>query len=152
MIKMTDNLNMTYNLYEARKFVLSGLIKEGYKYIARDKDGEFYAYSGKPIKLEKEWLFKKPLSINFRKNISLLSFILPDIKWKDKEPFEIPYVDWDNVSVDTKVIVAGVDGSEWKCHFCKKVNDNAILAFRDGKTSWTTDDVVEVDIDNVRLA
>ena len=32
MIRMTDNL------YEFRKFVLKNLIKEGYKYIARDKE------------------------------------------------------------------------------------------------------------------
>ena len=61
-------------------------------------------------------------------------------------------VDWDNVPIDTKVIVTGLDGSEWKCHFYKKVSNNSILAFRDGKTSWTSTDVVEVDINNVRLA
>lgn len=82
-------------------------------------------------------------------------------------------VNWDNVPVDTKVIVAGVDGSEWKCHFARKVSNNSILLYRDGKTSWTSNDVVgnnsmlvyrdgkiswtsndvvEVDINNVRLA
>ena len=92
MIKMTDSL------YEARKFVLSGLIKEGYKYIARDKDGEFYAYSNKPTKLEKSWLFIKHSNTNYLKNISLVSFILADIKWEDKEPFEIPYAELDDNS------------------------------------------------------
>ena len=52
--------------------------------------------------------------------------------------------------VDTKVIVTGVHDSKWKCHFCEKLNDK-ILVFRDGKTSWTTNDVIEVDIDRVRL-
>ena len=80
-----------------------------------------------------------------------VSRIFPDIEWEDVEPFEIPYTNWGNVSVDTKVIVTGVDGSEWKCHFYKKVNDNSILVFRDGKTSWTTSDVVEIDINNVRF-
>lgn len=65
-------------------------------------------------------------------------------------------VDWDSVPVDTKVIVTGVDGSEWKCHFCKKYDCRTVSVFHDGKTSWTTDDVVdnvvEVDINNVRLA
>ena len=58
---------------------------------------------------------------------------------------------WDNVPIDTKVIVTGLDGSEWKCHFYKKVRKNSILVFRDGKTSWTTNDVVVVDVNNVRL-
>lgn len=64
-------------------------------------------------------------------------------------------VDWDSVPIDTKVLVTGLDGSEWKCHFYKKVSNNSILAFIDGKTSWTANDVadvVEVDINNVRLA
>lgn len=61
-------------------------------------------------------------------------------------------VDWDSVPVDTKVIVTGLDGSEWKCHFYKKVSNNSILAFIDGKTSWTANDVVEIDTNNVRLA
>ena len=61
-------------------------------------------------------------------------------------------VDWDSVPIDTKVIVKGIDGSEWKCHFARKVSNNSILVFRNGKTSWTYTDVVEVDINNVRLA
>lgn len=151
MIKMTDSLKMTDNLYKVRKLVLRDLIKEGYKYIARDKDGEFYAYSNKLVKLEKAWIFDKPSDTNSHKNISLVSFIFPDIKWEDEKPFRIPNTNWGNVSVDTKVIVTGVDGSEWKCHFYKKVNDNSILVFRDGKTSWTTSDVAEIDINNVRF-
>ena len=81
-----------------------------------------------------------------------MSRLFADVEWKDEEPFRIPYINLDNAPVDTKVMVTGVDDSEWKCHFYKKLNDNAILVFRDGKTSWTTDDVVEVDINNVRLA
>lgn len=64
-------------------------------------------------------------------------------------------VNWDIVPVDTKVLVTGLDGSEWKCHFCRKLDNNSILVFRNGKTSWTANDVadvVEVDINNVRLA
>ena len=145
MIKMTDNL------YELRKFVLKDLMKMGYKYVARDRVGKIYAYADKPTKQKKEeeWISART---DRYKDISLLARIFTDIKWEDVEPFKIPYTNWDDVPVDAKVIVTGVDDSEWKCHFCKKLNDNAILAFRDGKTSWTTNDVVEVDIDNVRLA
>ena len=144
MIKMTDKL------YEARKLMFEDFDKYGYKYIARDKDGALFAFSDKPIKREKVWLIT---SIEGTwKEISLMSRVFTDIGWKDEEPFRIPYVNWDDVPVDTKVIVTGVDGSEWKCHFYKKVSNNSILVYRDGKTSWTSNDVVEVDINNVRLA
>ena len=144
MIKMADNL------YELRKTISEDFIKDGYKYIARDKDGAIFAYSDEPIKQERIW---RATSMDSTwQDISFVSSMFADIKWEDKNPFEIPCVNLDNAPVDTKVIVTGADGSEWKCHFCKKLNDNAILVFIDGKTSWTTDDVVEVDIDNVRLA
>ena len=145
MIKMTDNL------YESRKFVLSDIVKMGYKYIVRDKNGMLYAYSCKPKKREREWVFNIVSVDATYEDISLVSALFTDIKWEDEEPFRIPCVNWDNVPVDAKVIATGVDDSEWKCHFYKKINDNSILVFRDGKTSWTTNDVVEVDINNVRL-
>ena len=141
-------INMTDNLYEFRKYILEELIRMGYKYIARDENEQLYAYSDEPIKHSFGWAGDNTGRL---RNISLLSPIFTDIKWEDVEPFKIPYTNWKEVPVDTKVIVTGVDGSEWKCHFCKKVNDNAILAFIDGKTSWTANDVVEVDINNVRL-
>ena len=147
-------INMTDNLYELRKDIFEDFMKDGYKYIARDKDGAIFAYSDKPIKREKVWLLT--YTDGTWQDISLISRLFADVKWKDEEPFRIPYINLDNAPLDTKVIVAGVDGSEWKCHFYKKVNDNSILVFRDGKTSWTTDDVVdnvvEVDINNVRFA
>ena len=140
---------MTDNLYEVRKDIFEDFMKDGYKYIARDKNEALFAYSDKPIKREKVWLLTS--TDGTWQDISLISRLFADVKWKDEEPFRIPYINLDNAPVDTKVIVTGVDGSEWKCHFCKKLNDNSILVFRDGKTSWTTDDMVEININNVRL-
>ena len=140
---------MTDNLYEVRKDIFEDFMKDGYKYIARDKNEALFAYSDKPIKREKVWLLTS--TDGTWQDISLMSRLFADVKWKDEEPFRIPYINLDNAPVDTKVIVTGVDGSEWKCHFCKKLNDNSILVFRDGKTSWTTDDMVEININNVRL-
>ena len=137
------------NLYEVRKGIFGDFEKYGYKYIARDKDGALFSYSDEPIKQERIW---RATSMDSTwQDISFVSSMFADIKWEDKNPFEIPWANWKDVPADTKVIVTGADGSEWKCHFYKKLNDNSILVFIDGKTSWTTDDVVEVDIDNVRL-
>ena len=151
-MKQADNLKMTDNLYEFRNYIIKDLIKEGYKYIARDKVGAIVAYSNKPTKREKFWILNIDSDDDDYKDISLLSRIFTDIKWEDEKPFEITYTNWDSVPIDTKVVVTGPDGSEWKCHFCRKLNNNSILVFRDGKTSWTANDVAEVDINNVRLA
>ncbi len=90
MIKMTDNL------YEFRKFVLKDLIKMGYKYIARNKDGAIFAYSSKPTKLERAW-FIIPVGGTY-KDISLLSPIFTDIKWEYEKPSRITYVELDDKS------------------------------------------------------
>ena len=131
-------------------------MKMGYKYIARDKDGAIFAYSSKPTKRETVWVVDiPPHTVDKLKDISLVSRMFTDVKWEDKKPFEITCVNWDDVPEDTKVIVTGEDGSEWKCHFFKKVINNSILVYRDGKTSWAAndvEDVVEVDTNNVRLA
>ena len=144
-------INMTDNLFEFRNYILEDLIERGYKYIVRDKNGIIYAYSCRPKKRGNEWVFDMPSGYDTYEDISLLSSIFTDIEWEDVEPFEITYTNWDSVQVDTKVIVTGLDGSEWKCHFARKVSNNSIIVFRDGKTSWTSNDVVEVDINNVRL-
>ena len=145
-IKMTDDL------FEFRNYIIKDLIDRGYKYIARDRDGAIFAFSRQPIKRGDVWGFDMTSNDDKMEDISIVSRMFTDIKWEDKKPFEILCVNWDSVPVDTNVMVTGVDDSEWKCHFCKKLNDNSILVFRDGKTSWTTNDVIEVDIDRVRLA
>ena len=144
-IKMTDNL------FVFRNYIIEDLFERGFKYIARDENEELYAYSSKPIKHSFGWGHSIDTNDGKSENISIASRIFTDIEWGDVEPFEITYTNFDNVPVDTKVIVTGIDGSEWKCHFCRKLNNNSILVFRNGKTSWTTNDVVEVDINNVRL-
>ena len=117
MIRMTEDLKMTDSLFVFRNCILEDLMKMGYKYIARDRGGAIYAFSSKPIRREKAWIIEFASVDGKLKNISLVSRMFADIKWEDVEPFKIPYVNWDNVPVDTKVIVTGVDGSEWHCHF-----------------------------------
>ncbi len=90
---------MTDNLYEFRKFIFKDLMKMGYKYIARDKDGTIYAFSHRPIKQEGVWYFNITSRAGGKlKDISLVSCIFNDIEWEDVEPFEIPYVELDDKS------------------------------------------------------
>lgn len=152
MIKMTDNLKMTDYLYEFRKFVLKDLFKEGYKYIARDKDGEFHAYSNKPVKRETAWLFDKPSDTNSHKNISLVSRIFTDIEWEDVEPFRIPCTNWREVPVDTPVNYTSVNGEKYVRYFCKYDEENdRVVIYTDGRTSLTEKGIVETSPENVSI-
>ena len=136
---------MTDNLYEFRKFLFKNLVKEGFKYIARDKDGKIFAYSSKPIRRDGVWLFDIASNTNDYKSISLVSRIFTDIEWKNIEPFRIPYTDWKEVPVDTPVVYTGESGKNYVRYFCKydEEHDRVVL-YTDGRTSLTEQGVVEI--------
>ena len=146
MIKMTDNL------YEFRKLVLRDLNKEGYKYIARDREGELFAYSNKPTKREKAWLLERASDTNAYQNISLVSRMFTDIEWKDVEPFRIPYTDWKEVPVNTPVLYTTDDGKKYMRHFCKydEKNDRVFL-YAGGRTSFTEKGSIEARPEKVSI-
>lgn len=135
-------MKMTDNLYEFRKLVLRDLNKEGYKYIARNKDGALFAHSSKPTKLERAW-FIIPVDGTYQ-NISLLSCMFTDIKWEDVEPFRIQYTNWKEVHVDTPVVYTNVNGEKYVRYFCKYDEDNdRVVLYAYGRTSLTEQGIVE---------
>ena len=144
MIRMTEGLKMTDNLHEFRKFVLKDLIKEGYKYIARDKDGAIFAYSRKPNRQDEAWYLDEALNDDIYQNISLVSRIFTDIEWENIEPYRIPYTKWEEVPVDTPVVYTSATDKNYALHFCKydKENDRVVL-YTDGRTSFTEQGVME---------
>lgn len=56
---------------------------EGYKYIARDGDGELYVYITKPKKGLRNWADAR------FKSLAGLDIDLPMVKWSDDEPWKI---------------------------------------------------------------
>ena len=90
---------MANNLYELRTCIFIELIKRGYRYIARDKEGTIYAFSFKPTKQGSVWYFNITSEDGGKlEDISLVSCIFNDIEWEDVEPFKIPYVELDDKS------------------------------------------------------
>lgn len=61
--------------------------KQGYKYIARDRDNTLFIYKDKPSKLAEYWanLYHYSLDDNFRN-------IFEFVEWEDKEPTSIKEV------------------------------------------------------------
>ena len=138
MIRMTEGLKMTDSLFVFRNCILEDLVKMGYKYITRDKEGAFYAYSRKPIRKETEWLFDKVCNADKYKDISLLTRIFTDIKWEDVNPFKIPYTNWKKVPVNTPVVYTDDNGKTLVRHFCRYDEESdRVLIYTDGRTSFT---------------
>lgn len=138
MIRMEDNL------YEFRKFLLKNLVKEGLKYIARDKDGTIFAYSCRPIRRENAWFLDTASEDGTYQNISLVSALFTDIKSGDEKPFEIPYTNWKEVPVDTPVVYIGISGKNYLLHFCKyDEKNNRVVLYAGGRTSFTENGIIE---------
>ena len=47
---MKKKINITADLFEFRNYILEDLFERGFKYIAREKNGELLAYSRPPVK------------------------------------------------------------------------------------------------------
>ena len=95
---MKKKINITADLFEYRNYILEDLIKRGFKYIAREKNGELLAYSRKPIKKGWVWDFDIDTDGDKWENISVVSVLFPAVKWRDKEPSRITYVELDDKS------------------------------------------------------
>ena len=62
--------------------------------------------------------------------------------WLMKE-YEEPEVDWSQVEVNTPILVRDSKNTEWvKKHFAK-VENGIVYAWNNGKTSWTTEGMVD---------
>ena len=59
-----------------------------------------------------------------------------------KEPEE-PEVDWNNVEVDTPILVRDYEGQEWANRYFAKYENETIYAWDNGRTSWSGDGVTE---------
>ena len=138
------NISMEDNIFVFRNCILEDLMKMGYKYITRDKEGAIYAYTNKPVKRSTAWFFGSVSVDDKLEDISLVSRIFPDIEWENVEPFRIPYTDWKEVPVDTPVLYINSNGKSVVRHFCKYDEKNdKVLIYMNGRTSFTGQETME---------
>lgn len=62
------------------------------------------------------------------------------LEWADAEYIE-PEVDWSKVAVDTPILVSN-DKMSWYPRYFAKYENEKVYAWRDGKTSYTTDEII----------
>ncbi|WP_370847548.1 hypothetical protein [Dialister invisus] len=131
---------------EARRYILQQLYDEGYRYLARDKDGILVAHRTKPHKV---------VSIfSWRNNNSAPCFVhnypcFANLSWVDEEPLDIAkelgLIDWTKVPKDTPVLVWNKEGEcKKRAHFSHYVSTAVVCPFRvfiDGGTSWSKKNV-----------
>lgn len=81
--------------------ILKALDVIGYKYIARDRDSNIFAYYSKRIKVFKFWLFNNTVYPDEIQSSKLKRDLFSFVDWKDKEPISIKRL-LEQVKEDTK--------------------------------------------------
>lgn len=54
------------------------------------------------------------------------------------EEYKEPEVDWNNIEVDTPILVRDYEGQEWARKYFAKYEDGVIYTWDGGSTSWTS--------------
>lgn len=54
------------------------------------------------------------------------------------EEYKEPEVDWNNVEVDTPILVRDYESQEWEARHFAKYEDGVIYSWDGGSTSWTS--------------
>ena len=128
---------------ELEKELLKRLYDRGWQYIARDKWDCLCAFTSKPEKKDGIWYANE-----FVLELECVKYVAPtmveEIQWTDEEPFDIGeylgIVDWENIPVDTKVLVRDGDDYPWKRAYFKRYHKESLLPFEvfgEGRTSWS---------------
>lgn len=67
---------------------------------------------------------------------SCIACQLKQVVWLLEE-YEEPEIDWNNIAVDTPILVRESKDREWKRRYFAKYKDGIIFAWVGGNTSWT---------------
>lgn len=130
---------------EIKRYVLEAFYKEGFRYMARYKNGDLWLYKRKPWKDVVFWRVEYCDGAPSHGNFPCFA----DISWDDEEPFDIGkflgIVDWTKVPKDTPVLVWNKEGEGKKrAHFSHYVSTAVVCpfcVFIDGGTSWSKKNV-----------
>ena len=122
------------------KWLLQKVYESGYRYMAMDKDWRLFLYEHEPIKYENTW---KCIDGDYDEIPDYLDTLINSlISWEDEKTLDIAkylgIIDWENVPVDTKVLVSD-DGKSWEKRYfkCYDKDTKMVVCFENGRTSWS---------------
>lgn len=113
----------------------------GFNYVFYNTSFNCYVLSKEqPVFKDEQFLYCMGIQHNLKTYFSELVFtdLLADkqfIKFSD----HIDCVDWENVPVDTKIIVSHSTGSPDYCRYFAEYKDGKVYAWDCGATSWSSD-------------
>lgn len=135
-------LQSKYLTEQGLEFFLKDLYKQGYRYIFYNPTIRVYIAS------EREPYFKddefmscygdKKSAIVSSLEVTIVKELLEMYLYIEIDKF-IDVVDWENVPVDTKIIVSHSTGSPDYCRYFAEYKDGKVYAWDYGATSWSSD-------------
>lgn len=136
---------MTITDEQGVKWLLSKAYDVGNRYIVMNERREVFLFKDKPSKRSYDWYDGGDDFDSLP--MCLWGVVSPLVSWEDEEPFDIGkylgIIDWENVPVDTKVLVSD-DGKNWEKRYFKFYNKEnnrcKRVCFADGRTSWSNKD------------
>lgn len=135
-------LQSKYLTEDGLQFFLKGLYRKGYRYVFYDPTIKVYIAS------EQEPCFEdgKYMHCYGHKRMAIISSLEVSVIQELLEMYlyividrHIDCVDWENVPVDTKIIVSHSPNSPDYCRYFAEYKDGKVYAWDYGATSWSSD-------------
>lgn len=135
-------LKSKYLTEQGLEFFLKGLYRQGYKYLFYNPVINIYiASEQKPYFEDDEFMScygDKRTAIVSSLEVAIVQELLEDYLFIEIDK-HIDVVDWENVPVDTKIIVSNSLNSPDYCRYFAEYKDGKVYAWDYGATSWSSD-------------
>ena len=126
---------------QGRKWLLQNLYDNGWKYLVKDDYGNMYLTNEKPSMYGNEGVVMMSGCKKYICASILLLNMLPDLKRNECKSIAeyLGIVDWENVEVDTHVLVKDFEGNKWKKRYFACFKNGKVNTWCGGATSWSSD-------------
>lgn len=135
-------LQSKYLTEDGLEFFLKSLHSKGFRFLFYDPTINIYIASGqKPYFKDNKYMHcygDKKSAIVSQLETAIVAELLEQYLYIEIEK-HVDCVDWENVPVDTKIIVSHSTGSPDYCRYFAEYKDGKVYAWDYGATSWSSD-------------
>lgn len=135
-------LQSKYLTEDGLEFFLKSLHSKGFRFLFYDPRINIYIASGqKPYFKDNKYMHcygDKKSAIVSQLETAIVAELLEQYLYIEIEK-HVDCVDWENVPVDTKIIVSHSTGSPDYCRYFAEYKDGKVYAWDYGATSWSSD-------------
>lgn len=135
-------LQSKYLTEDGLEFFLKSLHSKGFRFLFYDPTINIYIASGqKPYFKDNKYMHcygDKKSAIVSQLETAIVAELLEQYLYIEIEK-HVDCVDWENVPMDTKIIVSHSTGSPDYCRYFAEYKDGKVYAWDYGATSWSSD-------------